>query len=283
LSGFRTAVDTSLTIHAQPPKTPTAANDIVRLCSIRCNTREPADHLSNAAFADDIRGWSKLEAPLYLGLADFARTCSTNWFASSEPPFHANVRGVFEQGAYQSHGSEMAELRAWVLAQLLWNPHQDERALIKQFLEGYYGPDAAPHLRRYLDLMQDASKGHNLTCYSPTDAPHLRFKPLAEAEKLWQQAESAAANSPDFLERLRLGHLAVRYVWLSRWEKLRKECTDSSAAWPLPDSRQQVAEDWMAVSKGAPGKPWTQVTLLSEGGLTPEKWAARFPQEPEKP
>ena len=33
-----------------------------------------------------------------------------------------------------------------------------------------------------LELMHDASKGHNLTCYSGTDVPHLRFRPLAEAE-----------------------------------------------------------------------------------------------------
>jgi hypothetical protein len=39
-----------------------------------------------------------------------------------------HVRGVFEEGAYESFGAEMAELRAWVLAQLLWNPQQDDRA-----------------------------------------------------------------------------------------------------------------------------------------------------------
>ena len=275
----------------KPPKTlKPRPNVIVRLCSIECNFREPLDHPSNAAFADDIRGWSKLCQRLYVWdyTTDFAHYVQPhpNWFALG-PNLRFfqqhNVRGVFEQGAYQSQGSELAELRAWVLAQLLWNPHQDERALINEFIEGYYGLDAAPHLRRYLELMHDASKGHNLTCYSPTDAPHLRFKPLAEAERLWQQAEAAAANSPDFLERIRVGHLGVRYVWLSRWEKLRKECNDSGAAWPLPESRQQVAEDWLAVAKGVPGKPWTNVTLLNEGGLTPEKWADRFAGKPGNP
>lgn len=209
-----------------------------------------------------------------------------NWFTldANLRFFHTNgVRGVFEQGAYQSHGSEMAELRAWVLAQLLWNPQQDGRALMREFLEGYYGPAAAPVLSRYLALMHDASKGHNLTCYSSTDAPFLRFKPLAEAEQLWQQAEGVAANSSEFLERIRLGHLPVRYVWLSRWDKLRKECADTGAAWPLTDSRQQVVADWMAVARGAPGKSWTKVTLLNEGGLTPEKWVTRFEAQPAKP
>jgi hypothetical protein len=268
----------------KPPQTlRPRRNVIVRLCSIECNFREPLDHPSNAAFADDIRGWSKLCQRLYIWdyTTDFAHYVQPhpNWFTleANLRFFHTNgVRGVFEQGAYQSHGSEMAEMRAWVLAQLLWNPHQNGRALIHEFLKGYYGPDAAPLLRRYLELMHEASRGHNLTCYSPSDAPHLRFEPLAEAEKLWQKAESAAANRPEFLERIRLGHLAVRYVWLSRWDRLRKECTDAGAAWPLSESRHQVADDWMTVAKGTPGKPWTKVTLLNEGGLTPEKWLGRF-------
>jgi hypothetical protein len=275
----------------KPPKTlKPRANVIVRLCSIECNFREPLDHPSNAAFADDIRGWSKLCPRLYIWdyTTDFAHYVQPhpNWFVlGPNLRFFAahGVRGVFEQGAYQSHGSEMAELRAWVLAQLLWNPIQDDRALINEFLEGYYGPQAAPHLRRYLDLMHDASKGYNLPCYSPTDAPHLRYKPLAEAEKLWQQAEDAAANSPEFLERIRLGHLPVRYVWLSRWDKLRQECADAGASWPLPESRKPVAEEWMAVAEGVPGKPWTRITLLNEGGLTPEKWIGRFAQDPAEP
>jgi hypothetical protein len=170
-----------------------------------------------------------------------------------------------------------------VLAQLLWDPRQDGRALINEFLDGYYGTNAAPHLRRYFEVMHQASQGHHLTCYSPTDAPHLRFQPLAEAEQLWQRAEAAAAGRGEFLERIRLGHLAVRYVWLSRWDQLRKECSEAGAEWPLPDSRKQVADGWMAVAKGVPGQPWTKVTLLNEGGLTPERWVTRFEDKPAKP
>lgn len=262
------------------------ANVIVRLCSIECNFREPLDHPSNAAFAEDIRGWSKLCQRLYIWdyTTDFAHYVQPhpNWFTldANLRFFRANgVRGVFEQGAYQSHGSEMAELRAWVIAQLLWNPQQDGRALINEFLEGYYGPEAAPHLRRYLESMYDASNGYNLTISSRPDAPHLRFKPLAAAEKLWQLAEAATANTAEFLERVRLGHLPVRYVWLSRWDNLRSECMERGATWPLPESRKQVADEWMDVARGVPEKPWTRVTLLNEGGLTPDKWIARFAEK----
>jgi len=128
--------------------------------------------------------------------------------------------------------------------------------------------------------MHEASAAHNLTCYSPTDAPHLRFTPLAEAERLWQEAEAAAAEEPALLERIKVAHLPLGYVWLSRWTQLRKESERLGAAWPLPDSQEQVAQEWMATSKGVPGKSWTKITLLNEGGLTPDKWIAKFTQQP---
>ncbi|HXJ56510.1 MAG TPA: DUF4838 domain-containing protein [Verrucomicrobiae bacterium] len=265
-----------------PPKTiRPRANVIVRLCSIECNFREPLDHASNAAFAADIRGWSKLCQRLYIWdyTTDFAHYAQPhpNWFTLG-PNLRFfqqhGVRGVFEQGAYQGHGAEMAELRAWVLAQLLWNPRRDDRALIREFLDGYYGA-AAPAIARYLDLMHHASQGHNLTCFAPTDGPHLRFKPLAEAEQLWQEAERAVTGQEELLARVRLAHLPVRYAWLTRWTELRKESDALAAKWPLPDSRQQVADEWMQVAKGEPNKPWTTLTRLNEGGLTPERWIGR--------
>ena len=102
----------------------------------------------------------------------------------------------------------MAELRAWVLAQLLRNPQQDDRALIREFLHGYYGKAAGDCIERYLELMHNASQGYYLACYLRPNAPHLRFQPLAAAERLWQEAETAAQRDadPDKLARVRMGH-----------------------------------------------------------------------------
>jgi hypothetical protein len=267
----------------KPPRTlRPRPNVIVRLCSIECNFREPLDHPSNAGFADDIRGWAKLTDRLYVWdyVTDFAYYVQPqpNWFTLGPNLrfFQTNhVRGVFELGAYGSHGSEMAELRAWVLAQLLCNPRQDDRALIREFLNGYYGPAGKP-IESYLELLYNASRGYNLTCYSPTDAPFLRFKTLVDAEKLWQQAEQAVAGDEELLARVRLGHLPVRYVWLSRWNALRQECTAAGATWPLSDSRQKVAEEWGAVADGLPGKPWTKVTAVNENGLAPGNFLSQL-------
>lgn len=267
----------------KPPKTvKPRPNVIVRLCSIECNFREPLDHPSNAAFLADLQGWAKICQRLYIWdyTTDFQNYVNPhpNWFVLGPNLrlFQSNhVRGVFEQGAYQGFGGEMAELRAWVLAQLLWNPQQDDRVLIREFLAGYYGPAAKP-IGEYLELMQRASDGFYLACFLRPNAPQLKFKPLAEAERLWTKAEQAVANDPELLARVRLGHLPVRYAFLKNWEKLRRECQDQLATWPLPDSPKVVANQFRTVSAGLPGKTWTRVEPLNESGLKVEAFLKRF-------
>ena len=272
----------------KPPKTlKPRPNVIVRLCSIECNFREPLDQPANAAFADDIRGWAKICERLYIWdyTTDFAHYVQPhpNWFtlAPNVRFFAANhVKGVFEQGAYQSHGSEMSELRAWVLAQLLWDPRQDDRALIREFVEGYYGAAAAPFIGRYFDLLYAASQGHNLTCYSPTTAPFLGFKYLSQAEDLWREAEKSVEGQPELRARVRVARWPLGYVWLARWEPLRKECIEAGEVWPLPDSRKEFADGWLAQATSTNSPSWALLKLLNEGGLTPEKFVARFAKDP---
>ena len=260
-------------------------NVIVRLCSIECNFREPLEAPVNAKFADDIRGWAKICNRLYLWdyTTDFAHYLQPhpNWqVLGPNVRFFAahNVLGLFEQGAYQSHGSEFSELRAWVLAQLLWNPSRDDRALIEEFLAGYYG-QAAAAIRRYLDLMLGASAGWNLSCFSRTETPFHDFKTLAAAEALWREAEQAVAGDPEVLVRVQRGRMWLGYVWLSLWEKLRKESVDAGQPWPLTASRREFAGDWLKLAQGEAGKPWTKVTHVNESGLTPEKFVERFAQD----
>jgi hypothetical protein len=261
-------------------------NVIVRLCSIECNFREALDAPANAAFAADIRGWEQRTDRLYVWdyVTDFAHYLQPfpDWFTLGPNLrfFQAHhVRGVFEEGAYDSPGAEMAELRAWVLAQLLWNPQQDDRALIREFLDGYYGAAGRP-LARYLKLMQKASKGFNLTCFARTETPFLRFKPLAQAEALWQQAEQAVADNAELLARVRQGHLSIQYVWLARWAPLREECSRAGAEWPFTVTREEFARQWLATAQGVPEKPWTKVTAVREGGLTPQEFVSQILEKP---
>lgn len=267
----------------QPPRTlRPRPNVIVRLCSIECNFREPLEAPANAKFADDLRGWAKICDRLYIWdyTTDFAHYLQPhpNWYVlGPNVRFFAahHVKGLFEQGAYQSHGAEFSELRAWVLAQLLWDPRQDDRALIREFLEGYYGA-AAPAIQRYLDRMHAASAGWNLTCFSKTDTPFHTFATLNAAEQLWREAEAAVAGDAELLARTQRGRLWLGYVWLALWDKLRKECAQAGAPWPVAEAKAEFAQGWLKLAQGDPARPWTQVKLVNESGLTPEKFVERI-------
>src|SRR5262249_48277631 len=59
--------------------------------------------------------------------------------------------GLFYEGAYaQGGGGEMSELKAYLMAKLMWNPNRPAEPIIAEFLDGVYGK-AAPYIRKWLD------------------------------------------------------------------------------------------------------------------------------------
>jgi hypothetical protein len=125
-----------------------------------------------------------------------------------------------------------------------------------------------------------ASAGVKPGCFAKTDTAFLGFKPLAAADALLGEAVNAVSHDPILSVRARLARLPVGYVVLARWEALRKECADQGAQWPWGDSRKAFAAAWGAVAEGVPDQPWTRVTQINEGGLTPAKFLARFDKDP---
>ncbi len=257
-------------------------NVIVRLCSIECSFSRPLSDPVNKAFAEDIRAWSQLSERLYVWdyTTNFVHYIlpHPNWFVLGENVrfFHRhNVRGLFEQGAYQSHGAEMAELRGWLLAQLMWNPYQDDRKLIDEFLKGYYGK-AAPYIKRYMTLMAERAKDFYMGCFAnPHEAPYLRYEVLSQAEALWEQAERAVQHDPDLHWRVQIARLPIWYAWLIRWEALQEEAKQSGKPWSMRLSKQELAEKWLQIAT-APGPPgWSPITHVNEGGLTPQQFVDR--------
>ncbi len=264
-------------------------NVIVRLCSIECNFAAALDDPSNKKFAADIQDWNRLSKRLYIWdyTTNFAHYVQPhpNWFILGKNLrfFHDHgAKGVFEQGAYQSSGSEMSEMRAWVIAQLLWNPDQDDTKLIKEFLDGYYGKAAEP-IWKYMLLLSTKAKGYYMTCYSPTDAPFLSLDDMIQAETLWTRAEQIAKDDPSLFWRVQQGHLPVRYVYLQRWSQLRLAALRTGKKWPLSSSRKAVSDEWLKVATGPGPDGWSPMTHLNEGGTTPQAFCARFGIDPPEP
>lgn len=274
----------------KPPRTmKPRPNVIVRLCSIECNFAFPLDAPQNASFGDDIRGWSKLTNRLYIWnyTTDFAH------YIQPQPDYYTlgptirffvnhGAKGLFEQGAYQSNGGEMGELKAWVMAQLMWDPKQDDKALIDEFLNGYYG-ESAPAIKGYLDLVSNEAKGWNLTFASPTSASFLKYQTMASAQRWLHRAWMISTDNHELQWRIKQAFLPVWYVWLNRWSEFRREARLAADDWPLPASRREVAQKWLewATSPGPTG--WTPITHVNEAGLTPQAFVARFQTDPEEP
>jgi len=232
-------------------------NVIVRLCSIECSFSKPLADERNKKFRDDIVGWSKVCNRLYI----WDYTTDFRHYVMPHPNLRVlgpnvkffvdhNVKGIFEQGAYQSYGSEMAELRAWVLAKLLWNPTRDGEKLIDEFIEGYYGA-AGPHIKAYLKVTHDAveASGDHLGCFSPHTAKFLSLKTLSKGWGYLKAAEEAVKNNPALHFRVQVAQLPVMYVFMMRWDEMRDKAIASSADWPMPNTIKETYERFLEVAK----------------------------------
>lgn len=61
--------------------------------------------------------------------------------------------GLMEQFAYQVRGGEFSELKAYLVARLLWNPDINTDEIIEDFMCGYYGRSGM-YVKQYFDLLQ---------------------------------------------------------------------------------------------------------------------------------
>ena len=242
----------------KPPKyVKPRENVIVRLCSIECSFSKPLADDRNQNFRDDIVGWSKISNRLYIW--DY----TTNFRHHIMPhpnlrvlgpnvKFFAehNVKGIFEQGAYTTNGAEMAELRAWVLAKLLWDPSLDEQQLIDEFIDGYYGP-AAGHIRDYLNVTHDAveASGDWLGCFEKNTAKFLSFDMLSKGWAHLKTAEKAVQDNPELRFRVQVAQLPVMYTFMTRWDEMRQKAEEIGADWPMLETIQGAFEEFMTIAR----------------------------------
>jgi hypothetical protein len=265
----------------KPPRiTRPRSNVMVRLCSIECSFSKPLDDPANQAFLDDLKGWSEIAGRLFV----WDYTTDFSHYIQPHPNYGVlgpnirlfvknNVHGIFEQGAYQSWGSEMAELRAWLLAKLLWNPALDAEQLRQEFLKGYYGA-AAAHMSDYLATLERAvqKSGDPLGCFSSTEAKFLSLDTMLEAWPILKKAEKKARKTAELARRVRHGELPVLFVVLSRWDSFQKEARDRNLAWPWPGSREELLRSFVSTCRSE------GVTMISEW-QTLDDWVTKGGRE----
>lgn len=110
----------------------------------------------------------------------------------------------------------MDDLKAYMLAKLLWDVNRDPKADVADFLQGFYGKAGKP-IGQMLDLMHEKVRTENIhgTIWQDPNAPWLTPEMLAEMERLFDEAEKLADN-PEILSRVKHARLSLEYVKVFR-------------------------------------------------------------------
>ena len=241
-----------------PPKlTRPRDNVIVRLCSIECCFAHSLDDpkcAENVKFAADIKTWSQISNHLYI----WDYTTNYGHYNCIFPDFGVlqrnmqffvanNVKGIYEEGNYQAaaSNSEFAELRAYLLARLMWDPDMDYGAEMNGFLKAYYG-GGWQYMREFIDLTianAGAKWPHSkMGIYiSPTDKDllNLKLNQIRYADQLWAKAIELAGDTMAGAETCKQRVLRSQLSW-----RFWKGCNRAVEFWRL-----QAEEKWQAANE----------------------------------
>ena len=213
----------------KPPKvTHPRRNVMPCLCAIEIGHGVPfaeRKFKADALYMDDLAQWGRISDHLLIW--DY----STNYhnFLYSFPAEHTfapNLRTYLDHGAKymfmegsSTHHCDFEELKAWLLAKLMWNPDQDEKALLDRFFAGYYGA-AAPFVRAYFDRLRKEALAHPEERLGIFDAnpPSWYTADLSSwAKGLFAQAEAAVKDDPVRYKNVRYAGLVPIVTELDRY------------------------------------------------------------------
>ena len=241
-----------------PAKTRPRDNMVVRFCVYKCDiSRRLDDETSprNLAFRRNLEAWSRIAGGrlfIWNYLADFHAGMLPHPNISQIAPdvrlFAANgAVGVFQQGDPLCVAGTFANLRHYIAAHLLWNPSEDERRLMDEFLYGYYGQDAAPHLKRFIAFLDASARKEG----QPVKMNHEGMEFLTVDEQLALAAimddavEAAERDGEPFAARVRRERLSVDNYVLMNYDALRDLAVRKGMKWTRPQSRAEAVENWI--------------------------------------
>jgi hypothetical protein len=194
------------------PKNIVAAPNVnIMLCNIE-STRERPVFETDPAFTRDLQDWGRISQDLLIWDYNIQ-------FANPVSPFpnlhtigsnikfyiQNNVRALFMQAT--GNKGEFGHLRAYLITKLMWNPDADPKAVVDDFLEGYYGA-AAPWIAKYIEIMRQAllRDDFQLNIFGdPRDAVDNYLSPemMLQYHHLFDNAEKAVYDDEQKHDRVR--------------------------------------------------------------------------------
>jgi hypothetical protein len=184
------------------------------------------DASGNIEFRRNLRAWSAVSDNLLVwdypaSNSHFFCPFPNLYVQKPNIQFYAenHARGLFFYLTNEP-GSEFRYLRSYLLAKLMWNPQADDRAVIDEYLRGYYGPAAEP-IGEYIDLTHEALKNSGNTLFiwdslEKHDKAYLSREMIERYQALFDRAEHLVSDQPQFLQRVREARMSVLYAQIER-------------------------------------------------------------------
>ena len=243
-----------------PAVTKPRHNVCIRLCSINCCFTHPlgnSECANSKKFYEDIVGWGNICNKLHI----WDYTTNFHYYISTFPNLdviHKNMRffaenhvvSMFPQGNGQGESGEFGELRAYLLAKLMWDPYMSEETyygLMDAFLAAYYG-DGWKYIRKFIDkttelaanggfrINKDETEGaavcgqgiygHPFTAI--TRGEYLEHESLFE--EWWNRAAELAGDRIEYVKRSMMQWRLTKLYLHPDAEEAQKLIDDAKAA-----------------------------------------------------
>jgi len=222
--------------YARPP-TNLEVDDaiIIQLCTDSHAWRYQFCQVSESEeFQGILRAWEARKATVFIWdyTTDYVHHLvpMANWAVVA-----ANTRFYLQHGVrgimYESEANDNDEMRAWVWAKQLWDPGLDTKALIRDFVFGYYKEAAEPLWDQQMRMWDYWERWHRRPhrCGEPSDNPLLNtlncsYAPdgpmfdagfMAALRASFAKAE-AAAGSDEVRRRVQKAKISLLYLELAQ-------------------------------------------------------------------
>ena len=193
----------------------------IMLCNIESRRQAPV-YETDPAFSKDLKDWGALTNDILIWdyniqFTNFFDPFPNLYTLKPNIKFYRDnhVNALFMQ-ANSEPAAEMALLRSYLISKLMWKPDADDKMIMDEFLNNYYGA-AGPYIRRYIDIMHDSlvKSGMQLNIFGdPVDAKeaYLSAEMMPQYNQLFDEAEKTVSNDPELLRRTQVARLPIMYA-----------------------------------------------------------------------
>lgn len=221
----------------EPPKDDTLPeeNCIIRLACFSRDILRDIYAPSNVHFLRLLKEWSDVckKAGCELYVYDYFYSMQPNYpmplFYSLKKTIEAyhkyGVKGLFIEA--QKGLQDVNALNRYVLTHLLEDPEIDEKALIDDFLQRYYG-NAAKYVKAYLELLRETAERNKVQVWTYREDSRFNYidaQTAIKGSKILEQAKAAVASQRLYESRVNWLRKPLDSVMAFKFFELKKMAT----------------------------------------------------------